>query len=291
MTMMLTEALSGRHRPAAAGPDVPLVVAVHGGTYTSAYFDLDDSSLLGRAAANGIPAVAIDRPGYVGSAPLAPEKATIADQARYLVAPLRALWERHGEGRGIVLIGHSIGGAIAATIASAPGDLPVIGLAVSGVGLHTPAEFGPMWAALPDEPFVSLPHAIKDEVMFGPAGSFAASTRTGSRIADAPTPRAELLSIVGVWQQNVYDVLGRITVPVHYRQAEFDRLWIVDQGEVDGFAKALSASSRVDAALVRGTGHCMDLHRIAPAFQMQQLGFALQCGVEARAVREMASDD
>jgi hypothetical protein len=54
------------------------------------------------------------------------------------------------------------------------------------------------------------------------------------------------------------EVLGGIRVPVHYRQADGDRLWIVDQGEVDGFARALEGAPRVDAALVRGTGHCMD---------------------------------
>lgn len=284
MSEQLTERLSGRLRlsPGAA-PDVPLVIAIHGGTYTSAYFDLPDGSLLARAAANGIPAIAIDRPGYVGSPALTPERMTIADQATYLVEPLRELWERHGEGRGIVLIGHSIGGAIAATIASAPGDLPVIGLAVSGVGLRTPTHHGPMWASLPDEPFVGMPAEVKDVVMFGPVGSYAATSPETSRVADAPTPKAELLAITGVWQQDVGDVLGRIRVPVHYRQAEHDALWIVDQDEVNGFAAALSVSPRVDAALVRDTGHCMDLHHVAGAFQLQQLGFALQCGVEADA--------
>ncbi len=284
MSEQLTTRLSGRLRllPQAAA-DVPLVVAIHGGTYTSAYFDLPDSSFLDRAAANRIPAIAIDRPGYGGSPALAPERMTIADQASYLVEPLRELWELHGEGRGIVLIGHSIGGAIAATIASTPGDLPVVGLAVSGVGLRTPTHHGPMWASLPDEPFVSMPGEVKDVVMFGPAGSYAASAPEASRGADAPTPKAELIAITGVWQQDAARVLSAIRVPVHYRQAEHDALWIVSQEEVDGFAAALSASPRVDAALVRGTGHCIDLHHVAAAFQLQQLGFALQCGIEADA--------
>lgn len=289
MSEQLTDRLSGRLRlqPGAAA-DVPLVIAIHGGTYTSAYFDLPDGSLLARAAANGIPAIAIDRPGYGTSPALSPERMTIADQADYLVAPLHELWERHGEGRGVVLIGHSIGGAIAATIASAPGELPVVGLAVSGVGLRTPTHHGPMWASLPDEPFVGMPAAVKDVVMFGPAGSYAAAAPEASRGADSLAPKAELIAITGVWQQDVDAVLGRIRVPVHYRQAEHDALWIVSQDEVDGFARALSASARVDAALVRGTGHCMDLHHVAAAFQLQQLGFALQCGVEADAAKRAA---
>lgn len=289
MSEQLTDRLSGHLRLEAHAPaDVPLVIAIHGGTYTSAYFDLPDSSFLARAAANGVPAIAIDRPGYAGSPALSPERMTIADQAAYLVEPLVELWQRHGAGRGVVLIGHSIGGAIAATIASAPGDLPVISLAVSGVGLRTPAHHGPMWASLPDEPFVGMPAEVKNTVMFGRPGSYPDTAYAASMGADAPTPKAELIAITGVWQQDVGDVLGRIRVPVHYRQAEHDALWIVDQDEVDGFAAALSASPRVDAALVRDTGHCMDLHHVAAAFQLQQLGFALQCGVEADAARRAA---
>ena len=289
MSEQLTDRLSGRARLQPDAPtDVPLIIAIHGGSYTSAYFDLPVGSFLARAAANGIPAIAIDRPGYGSSPALAPERMTIADQAAYLVEPLVELCERHGQGRGVVLVGHSIGGAIAATIASAPGDLPVVGLAVSGVGLRTPTHHGPMWASLPDIPFVTMPAEVKNTVMFGPAGSYPDTSPAASMGADAPAPKAELLAITGVWQQDVGDVLGRIGVPVHYRQAEHDALWIVDGGEVDGFAAALSASPRVDAALVRDTGHCMDLHNIAAAFQLQQLGFALQCGVEADAGRRAA---
>ncbi len=282
--MDLIEGYSGRHRiPADRSTGaMPLVVAIHGGSYTSAYFDIPGYSLLDRAAALRVPIAALDRPGYGDSRPMSPAEATIAGQAQHLVPALGEIFARHGDGcAGIVLIGHSIGGAIAATIASAPGDLPLIGLAVSGVGLRTPPEFGPMWASLPDEPFVELPLPLKDQVMFGPPGSFDAAVPVLTHAADAPAPRAELIDIVGDWQKRVGDVLSRIAVPVHYRQAEFDHLWTVDEGEVSGFAAALSAAPRVDAAMMRGTGHCIDFHHVGAALQIQQLGFALQCAAEA----------
>ncbi len=261
--------------------DMPLIVAIHGGSYTSTYFDVPGYSLLDRAAAAGARIVVPDRNGY-GATPILPTSATsIADHATTLVAELDDAWQRHGAGcRGIVLIGHSIGGAIAARIAAAPGTLPIIGLALSGVGLRTPADHRPMWAALPDAPFAELPAPLKDQVMFGPDGSFAAPMPGASHVADAPALRAELIDIVSRWQDEVHDVLGAIAVPVHYRQGEFDRLWIVDEHEVAGFAAALKRAPRVDAAMMRGTGHCMDFHRIGAAFQTQQLGFALQCAAE-----------
>jgi pimeloyl-ACP methyl ester carboxylesterase len=281
--MELHEDLSGRKRlPASASAvDVPLVVAIHGGSYSSAYFDVPGYSLLDRAAANGIPILAPDRAGYGSSPPLPPEGATIRGHAKALTPFLRAAWDRHGAGtKGIVLIGHSIGGAIAATIASDAGDLPLIGLAVSGVGLRTPPEHKPQWESLPDTPLVDMPPALKDQLMFGPPGSFDAAMPAASHVANAPAPRAELIDIVGTWHLNVHEILARITVPVHYRQGEFDHLWIVDQDEVSGFGRALSGSARVDAAMIKGTGHCMDFHRVGAAFQLQQLGFALQCSTQ-----------
>jgi len=279
--------LSGRsYRPEGAlAPHTPLVIAIHGGTYTSAYFDIAGCSLFAQAAANRIPLIAPDRPGYEGSLALPAAEMNIAGQARYLTAALQDAWQHHGAGTaGIVLIGHSIGGAIAAQIAAnlaaAPGEVPLLGLAISGVCLNTPPEFGPLWAQLPDTPMVGMPPPVKDMVMFGPDGSFDPAVVRASDSANSEAPKAELLDIVGGWHANAHEILGRIEVPVHYRQAEVDRLWIVNQGEVDGFAAALSHSPRVDAEMMVGTGHCIDLHHVGRALQLQQLGFALQCASE-----------
>ncbi len=284
MSALLFEGWSGLSRIPAAPPvaGTPLVVAIHGGTYTSLYFDVPGYSLLDRATDNHIPIVALDRPAYGLTPALTEGTATIANQARHLIPTLHQAWRQYGLGTsGIVLIAHSIGAAIAATIASEAEDLPLIGLAISGVGLRTPGTHRSMWEALPDTPMVEMPTPIKDQLMFGPPGSFdGAVMPAASHIANVPVPKAELVDIVSGWSENVHATLGRITVPVHYRQGEIDRLWIVDQDEVTGFAAALTASPHVDAAIMNGTGHCMDFHHVSAAFQLQQLAFALQCGAE-----------
>jgi pimeloyl-ACP methyl ester carboxylesterase len=284
MTRTFFGDLSGLWRPPAGGiaPDAPLIVAIHGGTYTSAYFDVPGYSLLDAAEANGIPVLALDRPGH-GHSPSLPPPATIKTQAQYLTPVLQSLWERHGQGtRGIVLIGHSIGGAIAATIASAPENLPLLGLAISGVGLRTPSGHKEQWDSLPNVEKVDLPTPLKDQLMFGPAGSFAADMPAASHVANAQALRAELVDIVSTWHLTVRDTLARITIPVHYRQAEIDHLWIVDDNEITDFARALKSARWVDAALVHGTGHCLDFHYIGKALQLQQLAFACQCSAESR---------
>lgn len=272
--------LSGRSTAGAGGRHAgrPLIVAIHGGSYSSAYFDLPGRSLLAAAAANGIPAIAIDRPGYGNSPPLAPGLMDIAGQAAFLVDALAELWDRHGAGcPGMVLIGHSIGAAIAATVASRPGRLPLLGLAISGIGLNTNPGDHERWSALPDQLHVELPSDIKDMVMFGPPGSYAVDMPAASRKADAPAVRPELLAITGWWHGAAAGILNAIGIPVHYRQAEQDNLWMVSEDEIRGFAKALKASPLVDARMVARTGHCMDFHHVGPALHLQQLGFALEC--------------
>ena len=290
--------LSGRSMRSVAKlqPNTPLVVAIHGGTYTSAYFDVPGCSLFDTAAAFGIPIVAPDRPGYGDSPALPTSEMTITGQARHLVATLSDAWQRHGAGTcGIVLIGHSIGAAIAAVMAGLVAveghDLPLLGLAISGIGLKTPPEHKPLWEQLPDTPVVHMPPGVKDAVMFGPQGSFDPQLARASTMADVGAPKVELVDIVTAWEPRAHERLARIKVPVHYRQGEFDHLWIVDAGEISGFARALSGSSRVDAQMMRGTGHCMDFHHIGRALQVQQMGFALQCAAERHVTAVMAVGD
>jgi pimeloyl-ACP methyl ester carboxylesterase len=286
-TASLFGELSGRlHRPTGAlAPRTPLVVAIHGGSYTSAYFDVPGASLFDVAAANRIPLIAPDRPGYAGSLSLPAADMTIDGQARHLLRALQDAWQRHGAGTsGIFVIGHSIGGAITASLAALAGDgelgFPLLGIALSGMCLNTPPEHKPLWEQLPDTPTVEMPPPVKDMLMFGPEGSFDVKLVRDSDVANAPAPKAELVDIVSTWSGKARDVLSRIKVPVHYRQAEVDRLWVMNQGEVDGFVRALAHSPLVDGAMVRGTGHCMDFHHVGRALQLQQLAFALQCASE-----------
>src|SRR5208282_4825983 len=98
--------ITGRRRLADrdAAADTPLIVAIPGGTYTSVYFDVPGHSLLERAAALGIAVLALDRPGYAGSTPFAPDDATITRNAERLDEAIGKIWQAAGSSaRGIVL--------------------------------------------------------------------------------------------------------------------------------------------------------------------------------------------
>lgn len=274
---------SGRHRApeAPAGPDVPLVLALHGGTYTSIYFDVPGYSLLTRAAAVGIPVVAVDRPGYRDSTPVDVGESIILANAETLEHAIGELWNEYGTGTsGVVLIAHSIGGAVATAIAARRPAWPLLGLAVSGCLLQVPGESREAWDALPDTPTVMLPSPMKDFVMFGPEWTYADEMPAASHVADAPVPKAELLDITGGWIGRVQSVAAEVAVPVHARQGEFDKLWITDEDQLAGFGASFTSAPTVDARLVRSAGHCIDFHRGSASFQLEQLAFALGCCIK-----------
>lgn len=259
----------------------PLVVAIHGGSYSSAYFDVPGYSLLEKADRFQIPVIALDRPSYGESSPLAPNDSTIPRNAEVLVQAIGKIWEERKDSiSGIILVGHSIGGATVVTMAASKPTWPLRGIAVSGVGLSTAPGDDARWAGLP-EGLVTLPTQIKDVVMFGPEGTFDSDMPAASHVANTTCPRAELIDITKSWPRVVRDVAAQVAVPVHYRQAEFDRLWIVDQAQVDGFAAAFSNAPSVDAALFPKAGHCIDFHSAAGKFHDEQLNFAVRCAGNA----------
>lgn len=271
---------SGR-RPAQSGPvaaDTPLVIALHGGTYTSAYFDVPGYSFLERAESLGIPILAIDRPSYGRSTRVEDTDSIILKNAEVLDHLIGELWEAHGAGTaGIVLVGHSVGGAVAMALTARHPSWPLLGIAISGCLLQVPPESGDAWAALPAEYLVDMPGEVKDFVMFGPEWTHSDAMPKASHVADSPVPKAELIDITSTWISRVRATAAQVTVPVHSRQGEFDHLWITDAQQVAEFGAAFTGAPLVDAQLFRNSGHCIDFHRGARAFQLEQLAFALKC--------------
>lgn len=254
----------------------PLVIALHGGTYSSAYFDIPGHSLLDQAEGLGVPVIALDRPNYVGSSPLTSDDSIIVANAEVLGEAIGSIWADQGDGApGIVLVAHSIGGAVATKIAATSQSWPLLGLATSGCLVRVPAESAGAWAALPDIPMIELPVPLKDQLMFGPPSTYDDAMPAASYPSNTPVPKAELLDITGGWLASRAEVCGQVTVPVHHRQGEFDHLWVTSQDEIDEFRAGFTAAPSVDAELQLGSGHCIDFHLPSEEFHRSQLQFAL----------------
>jgi pimeloyl-ACP methyl ester carboxylesterase len=270
--------LSGKAAvPADGGSDLPVVVALHGGSYSSEYFDVPGYSLLDRAGARGVAVVAVDRPGYGRSTPLTGTTDSIAATATVLLETIPGLLAAlELDGRPVVLLGHSIGGAMALAMAAHDEGRLFSGLAISGVGERTLDASREAFGSFPRESVVDLPPEAKDGAMFGPPAGLGADMPAASRVADAPAPAAELVDINVLWHDRFPELAARVRIPVHARQAEFDALWT--KTGVDSFVGHFVASPHVDAAEVPGVGHCIDLHLAGAALQDQQLDFAERVG-------------
>jgi pimeloyl-ACP methyl ester carboxylesterase len=146
----------------------PLMVGLHGGSYSSAYFDVDEKHTAALASDGlGVPWVAVDRPGYKGSTSLKFNPITIPENPdrssyhevlgewlhRYI---LPALWQAFGEPQGcnsMVLLCHSLGvpGAVVAAALLAreeaedagnrnPPGYPLAGIIASGFGTQASGD-------------------------------------------------------------------------------------------------------------------------------------------------------
>lgn len=256
----------------------PMIVAIHGGGFTSAYFDCDGFSLLARAAAAGCPALGIDRPGY-GESPRIPEgDRAIPRNAEILQAAIGQAWrDRDFDAAGIVLVGHSIGSAIALYIAANSPDWPLLGVSFSGIALSPPSHMPPFWDDHRPEEWLHTPADFRRALMFGPDGSYGPGAPELCDSVSEPAWWREIVEVYTLWPAEFTDVCSRVAVPVQYRQGLHDNLWTNEQEEIDRLARAFTRSPSVDSRLVADSGHCIDFHLPGQAFHAEQIDFAKRC--------------
>lgn len=262
----------------------PLVIALHGGTFSARYFDVAGSPegpFLDVAAAHGHPVVAFDRPGYGGSSPLEPAENTFTRHTELLSAAIDEVADQL-EARQVFLVGHPIGGMIALMIAAARPRFELIGVSATGMGaVIPPGGAAEALGSLPPDETIDLPYDERDRVMFGPAGTYREQAVAEAHGSYAPTPVRELVQ-APVWpREHLPSVAPRVAVPVHNALAEFDALWDADPANVAAFAAMFTAAPFVDAGIARVAGHCIDHHSVAYALYLRQLAFAEECALWA----------
>jgi pimeloyl-ACP methyl ester carboxylesterase len=273
----------------AAGPQScpgrPLIAALHGGTYNARYFDVAGSrhgSFMDLASGLGYSVLSFDRPGYGGSSALEPDDNTFDRHARLLAAAI-AQAAVSSAADGVVLVGHSIGGMIAAMIAAADTDFRLLGASVTGMGAVVRAG-GPAQAlaSLPPDATVDLPYDQRDQVMFGPEFTRTAQGIERAHASYAPVPVRELIQAPNWPDEHLPGVAPRIRVPIHNALAEFDALWDSTPANVEQFAKSLTAAPFVEASIARATGHSIDHHILGHALHLRQLAFVGECALWGR---------
>lgn len=278
----------------------PLFVAIHGGSYNSTYFDADAKHTAALCSNGlGVPVVAIDRPLYQETSsfyPL-PEGKTyhegLAAQLHKHILP--TIWKEYGRSCGsMVLHCHSLATPSAVILAGwhareraegATPAYPLSGLTISGFGTQNINTVVEESNAAPPE-FVHLPAEMKDKRMFEKGTVDPAIYKQTERLNN-PMPFAELGDYKAVWDGGRWrDLCGAVEVPVMIGMAERDALWRGTQDHVDEFAGGFGGSERVDASLVRGAPHCIELSYWAQGWYARCFGWALECAA-AYAAKEL----
>ena len=306
--------LSGHHCvPDTSGPAYtalddsrrPLFVAIHGGTYSSTYFDADtkhSATLCSKGL--GVPVVAIDRPLYQETSSFypVPEGKTyhegLAVQLHKHILPY--VWKEYGRNCGsMVLHCHSLATPSAVLLAGwhaqelAQGKTPAYplsGLTISGFGNQVTPHIAEQAKALLSDPSVKsidYPLEEKDKRMLEVGTVDPAIYKQTKRLHN-PMPFAERADYGAVWDGNKWRThCGAVEVPVMIGMAEKDALWMGTEEHVREFAGGFSSSERVDASVVKGAPHCIELSYWAQGWYARCFGWALECAAAYAAKEPM----
>lgn len=288
-------------RNRASSRHLPLLVCLHGGTYSSSYFNVQGHSVRDMSDALGVPVAAIDRAGYGGSSDFN-DGGVVPDHTSYQEEEgkwlhrqvLPALWESYAKPHQLsclVLLSHSIATpptivAIAESCKEAAKEqVPkyrIGGLALSGWGFTPPPDTGEVQdaiAAAPAPARIAFPAEQKGTLMLGRKDEAFCDPQVYALNDAIGTDSAfdELDHGRKRWFKVAPSYTKEIDVPVLYALAEHDLLWPPAKQEPHVFAASFPNSPKVEGGIMRKAPHCIELSYQGKAWYAKIFGFAMEC--------------
>ncbi|QGI94442.1 hypothetical protein CEK26_007511 [Fusarium fujikuroi] len=270
----------------------PLVVGLHGGCYTSHYFDATpEYSARGISEALSVPFVAIDRPDYRDTTPVGsiPEGSSYPEQwgRRLHGSILPTLWKEYGLPNActcIVLHCHSLGanGAIVASSLHATSSSPAYslgGIVISGFGSLLKDTGGHVSQPDPPPSHLNIPVEVKDKTLLLP-GTADETVYAQSERLDHAIPFEELAALRKSWLGEWKDKWGvNVTVPIMMALAHLDHYWDATEEHLEHFREGFPKSERVDLSVIKAAPHNIELSYWGPGWYARSFGFAAECAV------------
>ncbi|KAF4417394.1 hypothetical protein FACUT_12241 [Fusarium acutatum] len=262
----------------------PLVVGLHGGCYTSHYFDATpEYTVRGISEALSVPFVAIDRPDYRDTTPVGSirEGSSYPEQwgRRLYESILPALWKEYGLPNActcIVLYCHSLGanGAIVASSLHATSSSPAYplgGIVISGFGSLLKDTGGHVSQPDPPPSYLNIPVEVKDKTLLLPGTADEAVYAQSERL-DHAIPFEELAALRKSWLGEWKEKWGvNVTVPVMITLAQRDHYWDATEEHLKDFREGFPKSERVDLSIVKAAPHNIELSYWGPGWARPSL--------------------
>ena len=251
-----------------------VIVALHGGASSAAYFDCPghpELSLLRSAAAAGFSTVALDRPGYGASGPYADQMWDPDRRVELAYGAVDAVLGQRPRGAGVFVVAHSNGCELALRMAVADRGRDVVGLEVAGTGVRQyPSAREILKQATPTH----RPAGLR-ELIWAPAELYPADVVNAVGATGAPPQEAEVST---TWARRDFpELAARVRVPVRFTAAEHERVWDSTPEALADIAALFTASPRVEINEQTGCGHNLSLGVAAAQYHSGVLAFVAQC--------------
>lgn len=259
-----------------------VIVAVHGGATSAAYFDCPghpELSLLRAAAAAGYTAIALDRPGYGASAFYHDDMTDADRRVGFALGAVDIIIGESSRGAGLFLLAHSAGCEIGLRIAVDERAADILGVELSGTGLR----YGDQAKAVISKATVtSRPAGLRD-LLWQPTELYPQEVLTGGLSAPGAPYEAD---VTANWPRRDFaDVAGRVTVPVEFSVADHERVWESTREAADAVAALFTSSPRVVVNEMPDSGHNLSVGWSAGEYHRRVLAFVDECAA-ARKERE-----
>lgn len=262
------------------------LVALHGGSTSSAYFDCPghpELSLLRIAARAGFTVLALDRPGFGSSGDHA---ADLADTQRRVDLMFAAI-DRHlgarPRGAGVFLAAHSAGSYLALQMAADDRARHLLGLELAGFGIDpTPEADAVFHAAASDTPVRlrrdGAPAGVS-ELLWHPPHLYPADIVGGARIG-AYGPRYEAADLADTWQETAFPRLAsRVRIPVRLTVGDQERVWRTAPADLAAVASRFTAAPRTVLNIQPNGGHNLSVGRAAASYHLKLLSFVEESAI------------
>jgi pimeloyl-ACP methyl ester carboxylesterase len=251
-----------------------VIVAVHGGATSAAYFDCPghpELSLLRAAAAEGYTAIALDRPGY-GASAFYHDKMTHADRrVGFALGAVDKIVAESSRGAGLFLLAHSAGCEIGLRMAVDQRATDVLGVELSGTGLR----YGDAAKAIISEATAtSRPAGLRD-LLWQPTDLYPPEVLTGGLSAPGAPYEAE---VTANWPRRDFgEIAARVTVPVQFSVADHERVWESTPQAAQAVAALFTSAQRVVVNDMPKSGHNLSVGWSAGEYHRRVLSFVDEC--------------